>query len=223
MADRQWAKRPVINRPGVVARSALVLTLLVAAVQTCGAQSVEVVPFGGYRLGGSAAAGSAAKPVVYDANGGVSFGVIVDTTYGPPKEGLKFEALFSRERSWIKVQQGTSPFDPATRVNITVDHYMLGGVQELDETPGRAFIGGLFGLSRFAAPDEVDVRFTIGFSGGAKFFANKHVGLRIDARGYMTIVSLSSGAAACSGGCVVAFSINPAFQADVTAGLILAF
>ena len=99
---------------------------------------------------------------------------------------------------------------------------MLGGVQELDTAPGRAFIGGLFGLSRYASQNEVDVRLTIGLSAGAKFFANRHVGLRFDARGYMTIVSLS-GAAVCSGGCVVAFNINPAFQADLTAGLIIAF
>jgi hypothetical protein len=63
---------------------------------------------------------------------------------------------------------------------------------------------------------------TIGLSAGAKFFANRHVGLRIDARGYMTIVSLS-GTAVCSGGCVVALNVNPAFQADLTAGIIIGF
>ena len=202
-------------------RWVLVAVLLVAAEGTCLAQRIEVVPFGGYRFGGSGAGGSPYAPVVYDANGGPSFGVLVDAPFGPPGDGLKFEALFSHERSWIEV--GTlSTFDPPARVDVTVDHFMVGGIQELDETPGRAFIGGLFGLSRFSAPDEVDVRFTIGVSAGAKFFANRHVGLRIDARGYMTIVSLG-GSAVCSGGCVASFTINPAFQADLTAGLILAF
>jgi len=205
----------------VAERAMLVATLLLAAVATSAAQSIEVVPFGGYRVGGSGAAGSPYTPIVYDAGGGVSFGAIVDVPYGPPKEGLKFEALFSHERSWIEVQ-GPSLFDPKTRVDVTVDHLMAGGVQELDDTPGRAFIGGLFGLSRYATPDEVDIRLTIGLSAGAKFFANRHIGLRIDARGYMTIVSLS-GAAVCSGGCVVALNINPAFQADFTAGMIIAF
>jgi hypothetical protein len=199
----------------------LVVVVLVAGQGVCAAQRVEVVPFGGYRIGGSGAAGSPYAPVVYDANGGPSFGIIVDAPFGAPSDGLKFEALFSHERSSIDV--GTlSAFDPPARVDVSVDHLMLGGIQELDDTPGRAFIGGLFGLSRFASANEVDVRFTVGFSGGAKFFANRHVGLRIDARGYLTIVSLS-GAGVCSGGCVVAFTVNPAFQADVTAGLILAF
>ena len=74
-------------------------------------------------------------PVVYDASGGVSFGALVDVPYGPPQDGLKFEALFSHERSWIEVQ-GPSLFDPKTRVDVTVDHLMVGGVQELDTAPG---------------------------------------------------------------------------------------
>jgi hypothetical protein len=199
----------------------VVAMLLAATAATSSAQSIEVVPFGGYRVGGSGTAGSPFLPVVYDAGGGVSFGALVDVTYGPPRDGLKYEVLFSHERSWIEVDS-PSLFDSPARVGVTVDHLMVGGVQELDTAPGRAFIGGLVGLSRFAAPDEVDVRLTLGLSAGAKFFANRHVGLRIDARGYMTIVSLS-GVAACSGGCVVAFNINPAFQADLTVGIIVAF
>ena len=195
--------------------------LLAATAATASAQNIEVVPFGGYRVGGSAAAGSIIKPVVYDPGGGVSFGALVDVTYGPPKEGLKFEALFSHERSWIEVDS-MSLFDTPERVDVTIDHLMVGGIQELDTAPGRAFIGGLVGFSRFATPDEIDIRFTVGISAGAKFFAGRHVGLRIDARGYMTIISLN-GVAACSGGCAVAFTVNPAFQADLTAGLIIAF
>jgi hypothetical protein len=200
----------------------IVLMIVAATASTSAAQGIEVVPFGGYRVGGSGAAGTASRPVVYDPGGGVSFGALVDVTYGPPQDGLKFEALFSHERSWIEVDS-PSLFDQRARVDVTVDHLMVGGVQELDTAPGRAFIGGLVGLSRFASPNEVDVRLTIGLSAGAKFFATRHVGLRIDARGYMTIVSLTNGTAVCSGGCVVAFNINPAFQADLTAGIIIAF
>jgi hypothetical protein len=202
-------------------RTLLVVLMLVAGAAASDAQSIEVVPFGGYRIGSSGASGSAFMPVVYDAGGGVTFGVLVDVPYGPPSDGLKFEALFSRERSWVEVDTRTA-LNSRARVDVTIDHLMIGGVQELDEAPGRAFLGGLLGLSRFAGPDEVDIRFTIGLSGGAKFFANRHVGLRIEGRGYMTVVSLS-GSAACSGGCVAVFNINPAFQADFTAGMIIAF
>ena len=217
MADRQWARPRAISR----LRGTLVVTLLLVTAASAAAQKVEIVPFGGYRVGTAGAAGNPYKPIVFDAGGGVSFGAIVDMPYGPPKDGLKFEALISHERSWIEVDT-ESLFDQPQRVDITVSHLMFGGVQELDTAPGRAFIGGLFGLSRYAAPNEVDVRLTIGLSAGGKFFANPHFGVRIDARGYMTIVSLG-GTAACSGGCVVNLSINPTFQADFTAGLIIAF
>ncbi len=161
-------------------------------------------------------------PVVYDSGGGVSFGAIVDVPYGPPQDGLKFEALFSHERSWIEVQ-GLSLFDPKTRVDVTVDHLMVGGVQELDDRSGtRIHRRPVWAEPLRQPPTKCDIRVTIGLSAGAKFFANRHVGLRLDARGYMTIVSLS-GTAACSGGCVVAFNVNPAFQADFTAGMIIAF
>ena len=43
-----------------------------------------------------------------------------------------------------------------------------------------------------------------------------------DADRRLPIVSLS-GTAVCSGGCVIALNVNPAFQADLTAGLIIAF
>jgi hypothetical protein len=217
MADRRW------ERPQAISwlRATLVVPLLVAAAATCAAQDVEVVPFGGYRIGQSGAIGSSSMPIVFDAGGGVSFGALVDVPYGPPQDGLKFEVLFSHENSWVEAQ-GLSLFDPKVRVDVTIDHLMVGGIQELDDTPGRAFIGGLVGLSRFAAPDEVDIGFTIGLAAGAKFFATRHVGLRLDARGYLTIVGIG-GAIRCGGGCVAVFKINPAFQADFTAGLIIAF
>ena len=71
-------------------------------------------------------------------------------------------------RALVDRGAGPSLFDPTARVDVTVDHLMVGGVQELDTAPGRAFIGGLFGFSRFAAPDEVDIRLTIGLSAGAQ-------------------------------------------------------
>ena len=100
MADRRWAKPRAISR--LAWRLTLVVTLLAAAT-TSAAQSpgpkpstfakatvdrqvpsppsIEVVPFGGYRIGGSGAAGSASLPVVYDSGGGVSFGALVDVPY----------------------------------------------------------------------------------------------------------------------------------------------
>ena len=93
------------------------------------------MPFGGYRVGSSGAAGSAVVAGRLRRRWRRQLRRLVDVPYGPPQNGLKFEALFSHERSWIEVQ-GSSLFDPKTKVDVTVDHLMVGGVQ--DSTPLRA-------------------------------------------------------------------------------------
>src|SRR5688572_11249875 len=98
------------------------------------AQSVEVTPFGGYRFGAGVCVVDGA-PVVDD-DGGVSFGVVVDVPFGDPREGRKFEALFSREEARVTVQP--TFFSPPIRELTTVDHMMIGMLQELDPLPNAA-------------------------------------------------------------------------------------
>lgn len=200
-------------------RAAVVIAALVAGAVPAAAQRVEVSPFGGYRFGASLVGVSGAVYTIDD-DGGVSFGATLNVMVGEPLDGIKFEALFSREHGQVRVQ--TSPFLPRFYVPIEVDHMMIGGLQELDVGRARPFIGGLVGISRFASPDDTELRFTVGLSAGGKFFATRNFGVRVDARGYMTIASLG-GAGVCSGGCFFAFNVVPAFQADLTAGLIIGF
>ena len=92
-------------------------------------------------------------------------------------------------------------------------------------TDGRArpFLSGLLGITRYAVPGDMEIRFAIGAGTGMKAYLTRNLGLRLDARGYMTVVNLG-GAGVCGGfGCAIAFSVSPAFQADLTAGLIVAF
>lgn len=196
--------------------AAIVIVLLVAS--HAAAQSVEIAPFGGYRLGwGVSNVGGA--PVVDD-DGGVSFGIVANFPIGPPADGFKFEALFSREQARVKIQP--TFFSPPVTANAEVDHMLIGVQQELDNSRARAFISALAGLTRYAAGGDTEVRFTVGLGAGGKFFATRHLGLRLEARGYLTIVDLGGGAV-CSGGCVFVFNANPVFQADLTAGVIVAF
>jgi hypothetical protein len=179
---------------------------------------VEISPFGGYRFGWSV--GQVNGAPVTDDDGGVSFGVLANIPFGPPQDGYKFEVLASRESAMVTARR--SVLDPPFRAHVSVDQIMIGAMQELEDEPARPFISGLIGLTRYQTPDGTEVRFALGLGGGGKFFATPHLGLRIDGRAFMTIVNLS-GAAACAGGCVVAFHTNPVFQGELTAGLILAF
>lgn len=199
-------------------RDAALAVGLVLVASGAGAQSIELTPFGGYRFGwGVSEVGGA--PVIDD-DGGGSFGMIGNMVIGPPADGLKFEALFSREQARVKIQP--TFFSPPLPAITTVDHMLIGVMQELDPSAQRAFISALAGVTRYAAAGDSEFRFTIGLGAGGKFFATRHFGIRLDARGYMTIIELG-GAGVCSGGCVFAFRANPVFQADVTAGFIVAF
>jgi len=193
--------------------------LVLATAATTEAQTVEISPFYGYRVGGSISQVTAG-PVVDD-DGGPSFGAIVDVVYGPPADGLKFEALYSHEEARLKVR--TSDFDPPSYVHAQVDQIMVGGTQDLTSDRARPFLSGLLGITRYAVPGDMEVRFAIGAGAGLKANLTRNLGLRLDARGYMTIVNLG-GAGVCGGfGCAIAFNISPTYQADLTAGLIVAF
>ena len=199
-------------------RDAALAVGLVLVASGAGAQSIELTPFGGDRFGwGVSEVGGA--PVIDD-DGGGSFGMIANMVIGPPADGFKFEALFSREQARVKIQP--TFFSPPLPAITTVDHMLIGVMQELDPSAQRAFISALAGVTRYAAAGDSEFRFTIGLGAGGKFFATRHFGIRLDARGYMTIIELG-GAGVCSGGCVFAFRANPVFQADVTAGFIVAF
>jgi len=134
---------------------------------------------------------------------------------------MKLEGLFSRESTELAL--GGGAFEPSGRVRVEVDHLQVGGVHDFSAGRARPFLAGLVGLTRYAAPDGAEVRFSAGVGTGAKFFATSHIGLRLDARVYITVLGIG-GAGVCGGnGCAIAFRVSPAFQGDLTAGLIVAF
>ena len=201
----------------------LVLVLFVAAgiVASPGpahAQRVEVTPFGGYRVGSSIA--EVTYGTVVDDDGGPSLGVIVDVVFDGLSDGLKVEGVFSRERADLRVRTGL--FDPPASVRAEVDQLLVGGIRDLSDGRVRPFLAGLLGLTRYAIPGDAEVRFSVGVGTGLKFYPTRHLGLRLDARGYMTVVNLS-GSGVCSGGCIIRFNVSPAFQGDFTAGVFVAF
>ena len=58
-------------------------------------------------------------------------------------------------------------------------------------SPGRArpFLTGAVGLTRFASQGDDEIRFTVSAGGGVKLFATEHLALRLDGRGYATLVN----------------------------------
>ena len=130
---------------------------LAAAVVTAGlaglamplhAQSVEIMPFGGYRFGGDFFELIAGQRV--DIDGAPALGVVVNV---PLRNGLQVEGLVTQQRAMVSVPAG--PFYPSTRWNATVAHAQVGSLQEVINGRVRPFLTGVLGLTRYAAEGDI--------------------------------------------------------------------
>ena len=138
-------------------------------------------------------------------------------------EGLFAEALFTHQEARLTFPRGL--FAPPTDWRITVDHWQGGGRQEFGTNPrARPFLTGLLGLTRYAAEGDNEIRFTVGAGGGVKLMPVRHVGVRLDGRVFATFADIEGRVIACSPGvCLVALDTDIVWQAEFTAGLVVAF
>jgi hypothetical protein len=198
-------------RSGIVA----VAAVLVCASDT-DAQRLEVTPFGGYRFGGDFFELLTGQPV--DADGAPALGVAVNV---PLFHDVQFEGLFTRQRADVTTLQ---PLGQLQRWRIAVDHWQAGGLRELGGDRVRPFLTGTVGLTRFALEGDDEWRLGVGAGGGAKLFLVPHLGVRLDGRVFATFVDADARAIACSvSPCFVSLDLDVIWQAEFTAGLVIAF
>jgi hypothetical protein len=194
-----------------------VVACLVGHASILCAQSVEVAPFGGYRFGGDFFEIITGRPV--DLDGALSMGIVLDV---PLSGGLQFEGLFSHQQADVSVPG--QPFQPATHLRMSVDHWQGGALQEFGWGRLRPFVTGSLGLTRYAAAADSEVRFSVAGGGGMKVFATPHVGLRLDGRVFATLVDAEGTVIACSRGtCLLAIHADVVWQAEFTAGVVVRF
>ena len=209
MRTRTNSKRPFPSNA-----MALVICL-VAFAAPLRAQGVEIMPFGGYRFGGDFFEVVTEHPV--DLDGAPALGFVLNV---PLSDGLQVEALATRQSAHISIPTG--PLGPPTRWHITIDHVQGGGLREFSGGRVRPFLTGVFGLTRYAAEGNSEIRFTTGAGGGVKLFPVSNIGFRLDGRLYATFVDADLRFLACTvGTCITAANVDVVWQAEFTAGLIV--
>ena len=185
------------------------------------AQTVEVTPFVGYRFGGDFFERVTGQPV--DLDGTRTFGAAVNVKLG--NEGLFAEAFFTHQEARLTFPDDL--FLPGPDWRITVDHWQGGGLQEFGlwrTRRARPFLTGLLGITRYAAEGDNEIRFSLGAGGGVKLMPVSHVGIRLDGRLFTTFADLNGRALACTPGfCIFAFDADIVWQAEFSAGLVVAF
>jgi hypothetical protein len=193
------------------------MLLLLAVPRDAAAQRTEIVPFGGYRVGGDLYEEIAG--VSLDIDGAPAFGILTDVFLD---EGTAVSVAYSHQQARvdIPVTSGPSP----RRETLSIDHLMVGGTEYLTGGRARPFLTGALGLTRFGTHGDGEVRFAVSAGGGVKLMATRRIGVRLDGRAYAVFVDGDTAGGICApGGCLVGLDVSTLWQAEFTAGLVLAF
>ena len=182
----------------------------------------EVTPFVGYRMGGDFdLSGTTSNKT--DLDGHNAFGFAVNLY--PADDSGSYELFYSRQQTSLASNSPLAPFD------LNVEYLHVGGTLVVnDELPVVPYIAGGLGLTRFnprTGPGTDDTRFSFSLAAGVKMPVSKHFGVRLEARGYLTMVN-SDGAFFCSSGpqggvCAIQVKSDTFIQYELLAGAVFAF
>jgi hypothetical protein len=194
--------------------------LFVVLAVPASAQSVEVTPFGGYRMGGHLTLAGGEEVEVRDSG---AWGMSVGFEVG---EDGEVELLFARQPTHL----GTSGlFTGQPLFALALETYELGGNLMFGEekAPLRPYLGVGIGLTRLVpglAGLESETRFSGSMAGGLKIWLGRHIGLRVELRGLFTVLSSDTGALCGSlSGCLVRIHGSALYQAEARGGVTFRF
>ena len=129
-----------------------------------------------------------------------------------------YDFLFSRQSTELQTTTGANE-------SLRIDYYQIGGTVFYPQDKLLPFVTGGLGATHISPANDAfssTTKFSLSVGGGLKFPLSQNIGLRLEARGYGTVVS-SGGTILCSGGCVAKFSGSLFMQFEASAGLSIAF
>lgn len=176
--------------------------------------------YGGYRGGGSFqqtvnSTTQATADLCSGGAGALSFDWAIDAA----RNGQVFT---STQRATLQLAPGSQP----SSVPLNVTYLHLGGTNFFEGKAGEGgYVSGGLGAT-FMSPQQAglvsEVRPSISIGLGYELPINPSLSLRMELRGYATLIN-SSGAFFCNGGCVVVVHGDSLLQADALVGLSLRF
>jgi opacity protein-like surface antigen len=193
----------------------LSVAILVSLLTPAHAQDYGITPFIGWRTSSSLEEVDTGATINLDETD--SYGFILSM-----KKSLdtNYDFLFSRQNTELRTST-----TPGTTESLRIDYYHLGGTIFYDYDKLHPFISGGLGATHITPASSgysSDTMFSLSIGGGLKFPLTGNIGLRLEARGYGTVIS-GSGTILCSGGCVARFNGSLFTQFEALAGLSIAF
>ena len=147
----------------------------------------EITPFAGYRVGGSFDdAESEAELELAESN---AWGFIVN---GNVESNTEWEVLYARQSTDL---DASGIVVPQSVLDIDVEYLHFGGTYLFDGERVRPFVAMTIGATRFD-PDlsgaDASTYFSMSLGAGWKFRLAEHIGLRLEGRGYGTLMDNNS-------------------------------
>lgn len=193
-----------------------VMSVTLPAVAADNAKALTV--FGGFRDGGRFTDETSGKRLEVKGSGAVSLALDIR------KDGSRaYQIFLSHQRSDLSLKDVPASTSQSIGMDITYLH--IGGTNFWEGTLGNGpyIVGGL-GATFFDPGEDFDdeLRASLNLGVGYEQPLGNTFALRLEARGYATLVN-SSGGFFCSGGCVVSISGDVFTQGEVMLGLSARF
>lgn len=210
--------RPCLNPFHPLSMAVVVLAVLMPGPLLAAPGPVEITPMVGYRTSGSFKDPRTDATLDLDEN--TSFGLVLNMDYD---RNTQWEFTLSRQTT--SLQTGTV-FSGDPRFDLDVTYATAGGIYIWRDPSVEPFIGASLGISHMAPDDgrfDSETRVLLSLVGGYKFRLSDRIGLRIEVRGYETLMSSDTGIFCGNGGCAARVDGQGFGQLEFNAGLTLRF
>ena len=210
---------PVQHLPSKILPGLLLSTALAASAAPGNDNAVTF--YGAWRSGGSFtdAASQTDLKLASSAAGAISLDFALDAR-------RQVQWYVSHQRTELDISSVAKPATTPDQLPLQLTYLHLGGSVFFEGPVGKGpyVVGGLGAtvLSPGLAGLSNEVRPSMNLGIGYQLPLAERIALRVEARGYVTLVN-SNGGFFCSGGCVVAIQGDTLTQADVQVGLSFGF
>jgi hypothetical protein len=207
--------RKSVTLAGILIAAALLMAPPVIAADT----GYAMTAYGGYRGGGSFTDADTDKGLKLESNGAVSLALDL-----PCDAARQYQIFVSQQRTNLLLDNAASA-GSSNRLPMDIYYLHFGGTFFWDGQVGKgAYVVGGLGATLFN-PDqgyksELYPSINVGF--GYQWLLGNTFAVRVEARGYGTLVN-SSGGVFCSGGCVVSIKGDSVGQGELMLGLSTRF
>ena len=201
----------------LIATALLMALPAIAAEEKPEEKNHALTVYGGYRGGGHFTDANTGQSLSLESNGAVSLALDL-----PYTASGQYQIFFSRQQTNLKLD--TAPFAGSNKLPMDIYYLHIGGTFFFDgEVKGAYVVGGL-GATLFnpgqGLKSELYPSINVGV--GYQWPLGNTFAVRVEARGYGTLIN-SSGGVFCSGGCVVSIKGDSVTQGELMLGLTTRF